>query len=151
MPLRIFTVTGTSPAAPTAARTIRSNSRHRHGRADPPPLRVTLGTGQPKFRSTWSARSSSTTIRTARSTITGSTPYNWRLRGRSSGSNATIRIVFGLRSTRARVVTISHTYRPAPCSRHSRRNAMLVIPAIGASTTGGSISYGPSLTSRPPC
>src|SRR5215471_20974714 len=29
-------------------------------------------------------------------------------------------------------------YKPAPYSRHSRRNATLVMPAIGASTTGGS-------------
>ena len=32
---------------------------------------------------------------------------------------------------------------PAPDSRHNRRNARFVIPAIGASTTGGS-------TARPP-
>src|SRR5438105_3353804 len=32
---------------------------------------------------------------------------------------------------------------PAPYSWQSRRKATLVIPAIGASTTGGSTSYGP--------
>src|SRR5262249_59967243 len=59
-------------------------------------------------------------------------------------AKAIMRMVFGLRSTSARVVTISHTYRPAPCSRQSWRNATLVMPAIGASTTGGSTTYRPS-------
>src|SRR5687767_11725202 len=73
-----------------------------------------------------------------------------------------MRSVFELRSTRARVVTISHTYSPerlgfasaqlvprpdvgspAPCSRQSRRKAAVVMPAVGASTTGGSAAYGP--------
>ena len=60
MPLRILTVTGTSPRAPsstTAPTTARKRSRF-HGSAEPPPLRVTFGTGQPKLRSMWSARSS---------------------------------------------------------------------------------------------
>ena len=39
-------------------------------------------------------------------------------------------------------MTISLTYSPAPYSRHSRRNATLVMPAIGASTTGGSTAVG---------
>src|SRR5665648_750310 len=54
-----------------------------------------------------------------------------------------IRIDSGVRSTSAREVTISATYSPAPCSRHSRRNARLVTPAIGASTTGVSTTIGP--------
>ena len=60
MPLRILTVTGTSygAAARTAVPTMERNSPVFHGSAAPPPLRVTLGTGQPKLRSTWSARSS---------------------------------------------------------------------------------------------
>src|SRR4051795_873486 len=56
MPTRVLTVTGTSPAAATAARTMFSNSRRRHGTADPPPLRGTLGTGQPKLRATGPGR-----------------------------------------------------------------------------------------------
>ena len=77
-------VTGTCrarPAARTAASLARTASvriaasRSRfHGSAAPPPLRVTLGTGQPKFKSMWSARSSSTRIRTAAPTVAGSTP-----------------------------------------------------------------------------
>ncbi len=53
MPLRIFTVTGTpwGCAARTDSETIAVNRSRFHGRADPPPLRVTFGTGHPKFRS----------------------------------------------------------------------------------------------------
>ena len=51
-PEALVTVTGTSgPAASTAPRTIRVNSSVFQGSTPPPPRRVTLGTGQPKFRS----------------------------------------------------------------------------------------------------
>ena len=55
MPLRVFMVTGTAygSAALTALVRISPSSRRFHGSAPPPPLRVTLGTGQPKFRSMW--------------------------------------------------------------------------------------------------
>src|SRR6218665_983933 len=53
------------------------------------------------------------------------------------------RIDSGVRSPNALLVIISLTYRPAPNSRQSRRNAVFVIPAIGASTTGISIGRGP--------
>ena len=79
------------------------------GSALPPPLRVTLGTGQPKLRSTWSARSSATSRRTAAATVAGSTPYSCTLRGCSSASVAIIFMVSSLRSTRARLVIISVT------------------------------------------
>src|SRR5699024_2719602 len=52
-------------------------------------------------------------------------------------------------STMPREVIISHTYRPAPCSRHSLRNGALVTPAMGASTTGVGISRSPSRSGRP--
>ena len=75
MPLRILTVTGTRPSAAATAPATTSRNRSRfQGSAEPPPLRVTLGTGQPKLRSTWSARSSVTTIRTAAAMMAGSTP-----------------------------------------------------------------------------
>ena len=74
MPLRILTVTGRPFACRTAWATIAANRSRFHGRAEPPPLRVTLGTGQPKFRSMWSARSSSASMRTAAPTVPGSTP-----------------------------------------------------------------------------
>ena len=54
MPLRVFIVTGTAygAAAATACSRISPSSLRFHGSAPPPPLRVTLGTGQPKLRST---------------------------------------------------------------------------------------------------
>ena len=131
MPLRILTVTGTRPSAASHGRARRStaNSRRLYGSAAPPPLRVTLGTGQPKFRSTWSARSSSTTIRTAsRDDVAGRRRRAAASAASRPGAKAIIRIVSASRSTSAREVTISQTYSPAPYSRHSRRNATLVMP-----------------------
>ena len=151
MPLRILMVTGTpyGLAASTAARTMSVKSCRFQGSAAPPPLRVTLGTGQPKFRSTWSARSSPAMILTAAPTVAGSTPYTWAERGFSSSPNVTIRSASTLRSTSARLVTISATYSPGsnpvdcPASRHSVRKARFVTPAMGASTTGVATVMGP--------
>ena len=65
------------------------------------------------------------------------------------------RMLSGVRSTRAREVIISLTYNEVaplapPCSspsrpysRHSRRKARLVMPAIGARTTGDSMVWRP--------
>src|SRR5882757_2760076 len=55
----------------------------------------------------------------------------------------------GVRSTSAREVTISLTSTPGPptsaeASRQSCRNAELVMPAIGANTTGVAISRSPN-------
>ncbi len=61
-----------------------------------------------------------------------------------------MRMVSGSRSTSARVVIISLTNRPPPKSRQSRRNGESVMPAIGASTTGGHTAYGPILSSCMP-
>src|ERR1700752_2734254 len=59
-------------------------------------------------------------------------------------------MVTGWRSTSARAVTISQTYSPltvpafdCSSSRHRVRNATLVTPAIGASTTGLASVIGP--------
>ncbi len=65
IPIRNLIVTGTGPAASTAARTIARNSFGLSGIAAPPPLLVTLRTGQPKFMSRWSTRRSPTSSRTA--------------------------------------------------------------------------------------
>ena len=64
MPIRNFTVTGmpVPSVARTAAATIWPNSLRLNGNAAPPPRRVTLGTGQPKFMSMWSAMPSSAII-----------------------------------------------------------------------------------------
>src|SRR6218665_3192659 len=64
-------------------------------------------------------------------------------RGVSDSWGRMSRIDSGGRSTNALLVIISLTYRPAPNSRQSRRNAVFVIPAIGASTTGISSGRGP--------
>ena len=143
VPFRNFTVTGTSPERSTAARTMASNRRGFNGMAAPPPRRVTLGIGQPKFMSTWSTRPSPTSMSTARPMLSGSVPYSWMLRGDSSGAKWARRVVLRWPSTRPRAVTISLTYRPAPNSRHMVRNGALVTPAIGARTTGGHTSSGP--------
>ena len=76
MPLRVFIVTGTSygVAAATACSRMRASSPRFHGSAPPPPLRVTLGTGQPKLRSMWATPYSSHRICAARPTVTGSVP-----------------------------------------------------------------------------
>ena len=65
MPMRNLIVTGISPAFCTAARTMFASSRGFAGIAEPPPFRVTLGTGQPKFMSMWSTCPSPTSHFTA--------------------------------------------------------------------------------------
>ena len=76
MPLRVFMVTGTpyGVAAPTAAVRISPSSPRFHGSAPPPPLRVTLGTGQPKLRSMCATPYSAQRISAAFPTYTGSVP-----------------------------------------------------------------------------
>src|SRR5690606_21279740 len=93
----------------------------------------------------WSARSSSTIMRTALPTVAGSTPYSWIERGVSLASKWISCMVLSLRSTSARVVIISLTNSPLPPlnSRHRVRKGALVIPAMGASTTGGDTVCGP--------
>ncbi len=61
----------------------------------------------------------------------------------SSGAKETMCSVFMLRSTSARAVIISLTYKPAPNEAHSPRKGASVTPAIGARTTGGSTVSGP--------
>ena len=76
MPRRVFIVTGTSygAAAVTAALRMAPSRLRFHGRAAPPPLRVTFGTGQPKLRSTWATPYSAHRISVARPTYVGSVP-----------------------------------------------------------------------------
>ena len=75
---RIFAVTGMPAGSHTATTRWMSSVKMSvfQGKAEPPPRRVTLGTGQPKFRSTWSAMLPSTTIFAACSVMEGFTPYN---------------------------------------------------------------------------
>src|SRR3954447_13092707 len=153
MPLRVFMVTGTPygvAAATTAPRISPSRPRF-HGSTPPPPLRVTLGTGHPKFRSMCATPYSAHRILAAFPTYTGSVPYSWTERTFSRSSKTSIFKVVSSRSTRPRDVIISQTKRPdlpcaAICSRHRRRYAALVMPAIGASTTGVSTVSGPRVS-----
>ena len=76
MPMRNLHVTGMpySPAAATAERTIARNKLRFTGTAAPPPRRVTLGAGQPKFMSMWSTRPSRPSLWIAAASIAGSLP-----------------------------------------------------------------------------
>ena len=82
-------------AASTAAETICENKVCLYGSADPPPRLVTLGTGQPKFKSIWSAKFSSINIFTAMPVTRGSTAYNWTDLGVSPLPGVIKRIVSG--------------------------------------------------------
>ena len=73
-PIRNLAVTGTSPAARTAAATRRRSNVRLTGSAAPPPTLVTLGTGHPKFRSTWSTPASPVSRRTASPSDRSSVP-----------------------------------------------------------------------------
>jgi hypothetical protein len=148
MPMRIFTVTGSGPALSTAARTIASNSRACTAAPPRRPCAVTLGTGQPKFMSMWSARSRSTTVRTAR-------PHGDRVDAVEL-HRAGVLVRRELDHAEGQRVLLDQPPRgdhlahveAAPCSRHRRRNPALVMPAIGASTTGVAEVYGPIVSGR---
>ena len=61
-----------------------------------------------------------------------------------------MRSVLSLRSARPRAVIISLTNSPPGSNvRHSRRNGALVMPAMGASTTGGHTASGPIRSGGP--
>ena len=134
-PIRILTVTGTVPRV--ADRSLHDAPEEPPpGQRAPPPRRVTLGTGQLKLRSTWSARSPSTTVVRPPRPSPGplrracSERGARRRRTRSSGT-----------STRALHQPAGGDHfadveGPAPCSRHSRRKPGLVMSGIGARTTG---------------
>ena len=62
-------------------------------------------------------------------TLTGSGSPAWSMRARD----------LALRHRRASLVVISETASPAPMRLHSSRNGLSVTPAMGASTSGGSM------------
>jgi hypothetical protein len=77
----------------------------------------------------------------------GPVPYSWIDRTGSSSANRAMHRVLWLRSAMPRAVIISLTNSPPGSNvRHSRRNGALVMPAIGASTTGGHTRSGPILS-----
>ena len=146
--LRILIVSGISlrDASLTAVCTIAVNKGRSSGGAAPPPRRVTLGAGQ---QVQVNGQHGPLLQPCARPTaIDRVTAVNL------NGTNLLVRVMLnnahglGLtRSTRARAVTISVTYRPPPADIHcrGRRSALLVTPAIGARTTGVSTVRLPSL------
>ena len=159
--MRSLTVTGTSPAPRTAARTMSRNSARCTGSAAPPPLRVTLATGQPKLRSMWSARSSPTRkpgglahgprvgaveLDRPHRLVVGEPGHAQGLvvaLGEPAGGDhladeqAAVRRGdrAGRRPGRAGVTVVSAS-AAAPKPWHSRRNGALVMPAIGRQHDG---------------
>ncbi len=73
----------------------------------------------------------------------GSEPAIWTIPGRSSGDSAAISSVRAWPRTIPSAITISVAERPHPSRRAIRRNAMFVKPAMGARTSGGSMTRSP--------
>src|SRR6185503_20911138 len=95
-----------------------------------------FGTGHPMFTSTMSAPIPST-ICAAAAILSGSPPKIWIETGRSSSVYSAYSSVRSMPRTRPSDETISVTTRPQPPWRFTRRrNAVSVIPAIGATTNG---------------
>jgi hypothetical protein len=102
-----------------------------------------LGTGQPMLTSTALAPMPST-IAAASAILDGSPPKIWIETGRSSSVYSAYSRVRSMPRTRPSELTISLTTRPhPPCRFTSRRNAVSVIPAIGATPRAGSTGRAP--------
>ncbi|CAM5351010.1 hypothetical protein RLIN73S_07433 [Rhodanobacter lindaniclasticus] len=136
-PVRIFKVTGTATASTTAL-TMRATSGSSCSSAEPAHTLHTFLAGQPMLMSMICAPLA-TLKRAASASIAGSWPAICTLTG--SGSPAwsirlsDLRVCHRLGSA----LVISEAAKPAPSRLHSRRNGLSVTPAIGASTTGGSM------------
>ena len=145
-PSRILSVTGTSTASTTASTSdsARSGSRIRAEPERPP---TTFLAGQPMLMSMTCAPCPSS-IRAARAIQTGSRPASWtEVRARPSPSSA-FSSVPGRPCTISWLAIISLTTRPAPKRETRSRNGRSVIPAMGASRTGGvsAIAEGAAVT-----
>ena len=136
-PARIFTVTGMDTARAIAPTTSAACSGVRM-RLHPARCLAILGTGQPMFTSTMSAPIPST-IRAAAAIRPGSPPKIWIETGRSSSVYSAYSRVRSMPRTSPSELTISLTTRPQPPPCFTRRrNAVSVIPAIGARANGES-------------
>src|SRR5688572_26069314 len=136
-PARIFTVTGilTAFAIDPTTRAACWGSRIR---LQPALCFEIFGTGHPILMSTMSAPIPST-ICAASAILTGSPPKIWIETGRSSSVYSAYSSVRSIPRTSPSLLTISVTTRPQPpCRLTRRRNAVSVIPAIGATTIGDS-------------
>src|SRR5215813_11042168 len=131
-PARILTVTGILTALAIAATTDCACAGSRI-RLQPALCFAIFGTGQPMFTSTMSAPMPST-ICAASAIFAGSPPKIWIETGRSSSVYSAYSSVRSMPRTSPSELTISVTTRPHPPRRFtSRRNAVSVMPAIGAS------------------
>ena len=138
-PARIFTVTGIRTARAMARTTSAACSGSRI-RLQPALCLAILGTGHPMLTSTMSAPMPSTTCAAA-AILSGSPPKIWIETGRSSSVNSAYSSVRSMPRTSPSELTISVTTRPHPPRRFTRRrNAVSVMPAIGASANGGDSS-----------
>src|SRR5579864_362239 len=134
-PARIFTVTGIRTAL-TIARMMLAACTGSRMRLQPALCFAIFGTGQPMLTSTTSAPMPST-ICAASAIFTGSPPKIWIETGRSSSVYSAYSSVRSMPRTDPSALTISVTTSPQPPFRFtSRRNAVSVMPAIGASATG---------------
>src|SRR4051812_5823199 len=148
-PARILTVTGILTAFAMALTTAAACSGSRI-RLHPAWCFAIFGTGHPMLMSTISAPMLSTTCAAA-AILSGSPPKIWIETGRSSSVYSAYSRVRSIPRTRPSDETISVTTRPQPPWRLTRRrNAVSVIPAIGATTNGdGSVTL-PIFTSIGP-
>src|SRR3954467_6108774 len=148
-PARILTVTGMLTALAIALTTDAACSGSRI-RLHPAWCFAIFGTGQPMLMSTISAPMPST-ICAAAAIFSGSPPKIWMETGRSSSVYSAYSRVRSIPRTRPSEETISVTTRPQPPWRLTRRrNAVSVMPAIGATTNGdGSVTL-PIFTSIGP-
>src|SRR5262245_25593414 len=102
-----------------------------------------FGTGQPMLTSTMSAPMPST-ICAAAAILAGSPPKICTAIGRSSSVYSAYSSVRSIPRTSPSELTISVTTRPQPpCRLTSRRNAVSVMPAMGATPRAGSMGRGP--------
>ena len=103
-------VTGTGAGGRDGRRArCRAAARRCTGSAEPPPLRVTLGTGQPKFMSTWSTPTLVDQEAHGLAERAGVRAVELHRAGGLGAVEAQHRSVRALRSTSARAVIISDT------------------------------------------
>ena len=134
-PARILTVTGILTALVIAATTAAACAGSRI-RLQPALCLAIFDTGQPMLTSTMSAPMPST-ICAALAMVSGSPPKIWIEIGRSSSVYSAYSSVRSIPRTSPSELTISVTTRPQPPWRlTSRRNAVSVMPAIGATANG---------------
>src|SRR5688572_5227486 len=134
-PARIFTVTGILTALAIAPITVAACAGSRI-RLQPALCFAIFGTGHPMFTSTMSAPMPST-ICAAAAIFSGSPPKIWIDTGRSSSVYSAYSSVRSIPRTSPSELTISLTTSPQPPRRlTSRRKAVSVMPAMGASANG---------------